>query len=101
MTRRLTISNLAHGDRDHRGHHLQLAVRQNSNNGGGDHGSADDVCAATADLSCALATRQGEHADFPALRSPVAVVDVGERSRDASVEPGGAANGNVARLGAD
>lgn len=98
---RLTISDLAHGDRNDRGHHLRLAIVEDSHDGGVDHRGANHISVTIADLAGTLAARQGKDSDLVALRSPVTVVDVAKCSRVAAVEGGGATKSDVTGVRAD
>ena len=97
-------ANLAHGDGHNGGVDLGLAVADGRHNGRGDHLGADGLAAAVVAAAAAgagAAARHGDNLNGRALGSPVAVVQVVERARQAAVEGGRATNcqGAVAAQG--
>ncbi|SPQ23377.1 eb379b5a-9a6f-4ddf-af77-9a66a2d13625, partial [Thermothielavioides terrestris] len=81
--------------RDRGDNHLRLTVAQRGNDRGGDHLRSDDGLArvVAASLLGFAATRHHDDLDGIALGGPPAVIEVVEVAREATVEDGGAAEG--------
>lgn len=86
----LTITNLAHGDGNDRGVNLRLTVGDDSDDRGLNHAGTNGLTAvttiATIASSVASSARRSDNLNGGALSSPVAVIQIVEVTREASVE---------------